>query len=69
VRVSHAAYLAIEHDIAGAGIDVVQNVTGMSDDQPGAAPAPHGVVFLQQLVDQLADEGNILQVNPGFGLV
>ena len=58
--ISSAAYHAIKHDIPRAGINIIQNMTGVRDDEPHALSSPHGAILLQQLIYEFADQGDIL---------
>jgi len=74
-----AAQVAVVEHLAAVGGDVVEDVAGVGDDEArGLAPGAqllHGVAglgrpaVLDQLAHGAADEGHVLQVHAGLGLV
>ena len=67
--IAFTAYHTVAHHIAGTGIYIVQNITGMGNNKSHTFPVPYRAVFFQKLIDQFADQRNIDQINTRFRFV
>ena len=58
-----AGYLPVGQDMAHVGIEIIEDITRMGNDQPGFGAVYPALIFLQQTADDLPDKLQTFEIN------